>query len=579
MVTNEGQPLSAPVAAQDDIRPECYLDLSEIAFVTYKATEAGCAYITYYDAGRDTFTASYTSSSSVVQRGNAVSFSYSGATTGVRQRLTVMLVDESDNVVYFDDSTLLSDTTNASGTYTLTVPATLDEGTYKLKVSSSGIDKDSFDENDNCSHYTSQLRDVETLSVKSSPEITTESLPGGMVRLEYSQTVAATGSAPLTWSVSSGALPNGLSLNGATGKISGTPTTAGDYTFRILASNGYLPNSEKEYTITIAPAIIPVTNIFMTSPGTVQAGSNLTLLGTVKPDEATNKTIVWSVEDAGVTGATVTNGVFSATSAGTAVVKATIKDGIWVNSDYEKTFNITVTENPYSPKNLAWDSTVGGKATWGAVENVSDYSVQLYKDGEAAGKAVYVAGALSYDFTSAITVAGSYTFKVTSCDNGDTYPNGESAESPAYNYVPPTLTGISVTVQPTLAYITGSTLDLSDMVIKASYEDGSEKLLSYNSIGVTVSVSNGTVLTRESYNGQPITVTFSGLSVPTANMDIRILGDLTNDGAVDNSDYQSAVNIALAEKQATFIYSVTDIDRDGSVDAIDLHLLERLING
>ncbi|MGD0585241.1 MAG: Ig domain-containing protein [Oryzomonas sp.] len=43
----------------------------------------------------------------------------------------------------------------------------------------------------------------------------------------YNQTLAATGgTAPYTWSVSSGALPLGLSLNAATGVISGTPSAA-----------------------------------------------------------------------------------------------------------------------------------------------------------------------------------------------------------------------------------------------------------------------------------------------------------------------------------------------------------------
>jgi hypothetical protein len=43
----------------------------------------------------------------------------------------------------------------------------------------------------------------------------------------YNQTLAATGgTAPYTWSVSSGALPLGLSLNAATGVISGTPNAA-----------------------------------------------------------------------------------------------------------------------------------------------------------------------------------------------------------------------------------------------------------------------------------------------------------------------------------------------------------------
>lgn len=54
----------------------------------------------------------------------------------------------------------------------------------------------------------------------------------GQVSVAYSATLfAAGGVTPYTFSISSGALPPGLSLNTASGAITGTPTTAGTYTF------------------------------------------------------------------------------------------------------------------------------------------------------------------------------------------------------------------------------------------------------------------------------------------------------------------------------------------------------------
>jgi hypothetical protein len=55
--------------------------------------------------------------------------------------------------------------------------------------------------------------------------ITTTSLPKGQVSVAYNATLAATGgTTPYTWSLTTGSLPAGLSLNALTGAITGTPT-------------------------------------------------------------------------------------------------------------------------------------------------------------------------------------------------------------------------------------------------------------------------------------------------------------------------------------------------------------------
>lgn len=53
----------------------------------------------------------------------------------------------------------------------------------------------------------------------------------------YSDSVAASGYPTVTYSISAGALPSGITLNTSTGAISGTSTTAGSYSFTIKAEN------------------------------------------------------------------------------------------------------------------------------------------------------------------------------------------------------------------------------------------------------------------------------------------------------------------------------------------------------
>jgi hypothetical protein len=63
--------------------------------------------------------------------------------------------------------------------------------------------------------------------------ISTSSLPGATVGSPYSATLTAGGgNGPYMWSITSGALPPGLSLS-SSGVISGTPTTTGTYNFTI----------------------------------------------------------------------------------------------------------------------------------------------------------------------------------------------------------------------------------------------------------------------------------------------------------------------------------------------------------
>ena len=88
------------------------------------------------------------------------------------------------------------------------------------------------------------------------PSVTTASLPDGAVGASYSQTLAATGTAPIVWILDSGSLPDGLTLSNA-GVISGTPTASGAFNFDVKAYNT-AGNDAKALSITIADVPIDI---------------------------------------------------------------------------------------------------------------------------------------------------------------------------------------------------------------------------------------------------------------------------------------------------------------------------------
>jgi hypothetical protein len=86
--------------------------------------------------------------------------------------------------------------------------------------------------------------------------ITTTSLANGTAGVAYSATLAATGGVtPYVWSIVSGSLPAGLSLNASTGVISGTPTSAGTSSFTVQVTDAQNPadSDTQALSLTINP--------------------------------------------------------------------------------------------------------------------------------------------------------------------------------------------------------------------------------------------------------------------------------------------------------------------------------------
>ena len=220
------------------------------------------------------------------------------------------------------------------------------------------------------------------------------------------------GTAPYTFSVATGTLPAGLTLNPSTGAISGTPSAAGTFTIKVTDANGAVATGTCPYTIN--PAIsatcvvinasknVAITPVTMTASG--GTGTGYTFSATGLP-----------------TGLTMaSNGTISGTPTvtGTFPYTVTITD----SAGNKGTFNCSVTVG--TPVDIECGSCTAGKATSG-----TPYSASLSATG---GTAPYTFSIISGSLppgltlnasTGAITgtptTPGSYTFtsKVTDKNN------------------------------------------------------------------------------------------------------------------------------------------------------------------
>ncbi len=81
------------------------------------------------------------------------------------------------------------------------------------------------------------------------------SLPGGAVHQSYNAVLSvAGGNSPYQFSISSGSLPPGVTLNPATGSFTGQPTSPGLYQFEVMVKDSPRPDSGKQtFAVQIGP--------------------------------------------------------------------------------------------------------------------------------------------------------------------------------------------------------------------------------------------------------------------------------------------------------------------------------------
>ena len=165
----------------------------------------------------------------------------------------------------------------------------------------------------------------------------------------------------VTWSVVMN--PDVASVD-QNGRITGL--SAGEATIRATASNGmYVAN-----TIVVLPNGIPVESIEFpdTNPYSVQVGKSVVWKVIVKPDDATDKTITWSIYKNPEFASVDQNGRITGLAEGQSTVKATASNGRWI----ARTITVTTATVPVESVSLDHSSiTINKYDSWTLSATVS----------------------------------------------------------------------------------------------------------------------------------------------------------------------------------------------------------------
>ena len=207
--------------------------------------------------------------------------------------------------------------------------------------------------------------------------ITTSSLPSGTDGAAYSQSLVASGGTPgYKWSITSGNLPAGLTLTGATGVISGKPTASGLSTFTVSVTDSSSPVQTKSTSLSIAIASTQLT----ISTSSLASGTSGTAYSQKLVASGGTPNYTWSIASGSLpAGLTLV--------AGTGVISGTPT----ASGTSIFTVNVTDSSSPVQTKSVALSITVAPTtlsiltSSLAAGTSGAPYSVTLQANGGKPG--------------------------------------------------------------------------------------------------------------------------------------------------------------------------------------------------
>ncbi len=273
------------------------------------------------------------------------------------------------------------------------------------------------------SNFTVQVADAagvtatRALSILINPPvvITTSSLPAWTQGVAYSQTLVATdGTLPYAWSIFSGSLPAGLSLNAGTGAITGTPTGSGtsNFTARVTDTAGAIDDQALSIVINL-PVNITTSSLPAWTQGIAYSQALASTGGTGAQS--------WSLLSGSLPASLSLSaaGVISGTPTGTGTSNFTVRaaDTIGATDDQALSIVINLPVNITTSSLPAWTQGVAYSQTLAATDGTTPLAWSLFSGSLPAGLSLSAAGAITgtptgsgmSNFTARVTDAAGAT--------------------------------------------------------------------------------------------------------------------------------------------------------------------------